>query len=100
MALDESAVVLGFDVMTALWDVEKFYDNINPSLLVGFCKQMDFPLPITILAMMAHLGPRIITLNGSMSSGLVPSSSIIAGCTFSNTFARMHLFDLTTSRRG
>eukprot|EP00974_Lingulodinium_polyedra_P029671 2859776-Lingulodinium_polyedra.AAC.1 len=54
--------------------------------------------PVTLaLAMQVHTAPRCLTKTGAMSDVIWVDSSILAGCRFSNVFARNALVE--TSHR-
>ena len=92
VALDELAIDEGKSPMTAHWDVEKFYDNINISKLLRCLTDNDMPWRAPVLALQMHLAPRILATQNWVSTPIAIFNSIIAGCKLSNVFAKVFVY--------
>jgi hypothetical protein len=69
----------GWAQVDALVDIEKFYDDVSLCLLGDAALRLKYPpLPFT-LGLMAHLGPRVLMLDGAYSEVLFPYTSLVAG---------------------
>ena len=86
---NEVAAITGQSVATILWDIEKFFDSLSARDVYAAALRMGYPPSELILALSMHLAPRCLLLNGVASCIILPSRSIIAGCSHSNYFARM-----------
>ena len=86
--LNEVSINLKLSVAEILWDMEKFYDNINIPKLLQQALVMNFPKRTLYLSITIHLAPRVLAAQGGVSRPVHPYNSIIAGCTFSSEFGR------------
>ena len=99
-ALDiDLATANGMSVVAILWDLSKFFDRINLSHLIRASLKLGFSPVAALMALKAHRATRALTVRTGagecLSDYIVPNSqSILAGCIFSVTFARMFLYDL------
>ena len=90
----ETAESFGAEAAGLAWDMDKFYDNINPVLLADMALDLDYPVQLLGIGISTHLAPRIIKYNGSFPRVLHPNLSILAGCMQSVNFSRVLLHDL------
>ena len=90
--LDEVAVFEGAQAVTAHWDIDKFYDNINVEKLIGQLVKLELPLRARILALQMHLAPRLLSMQKWFSAPQTIYTSIIAGCKLPNIFAKVFVF--------
>ena len=89
---DEVAVLSGIDVAKILWDMAKFYDNIDICKLIDFGLELDYDSRMLILGVMMHMAPRVLKAYDQYTQCEMPNNGIIAGCTQSNIFARLLLY--------
>ena len=92
MFQDELAHYDGEEVLRILWDMAKFYDNIDISKLMDRAIEMEYPIMILALGVSMHMAPRVLKTQEHFTMCELPSNGIIAGCTQSNIFARIFLF--------
>ena len=90
--LDECCVAEGGKVAAIYWDIEKFFDSINPRRLMELCEQQGMNLKILAMAAQVHLAPRVLKSFGFMSVPTGVSRGILAGCRFSLGFARSSVY--------
>ena len=92
---DELSSLSKEEVAAILWDMDKFYDNINIIKLLDEVYDTHYPLRVSSLGLQMHLAPRVIKAYDSFSLiPTLPTNSIIAGCTQSTYFARVLLYQL------
>ena len=77
-----------------LWDMEKFYDNIQMNKLIAKAIEVEYPLTVFCLGLQMHMAPRAIKSYDCNMYASTPTNGIIAGCTQSNHFARIFLHDI------
>ena len=63
--MDELASYSGEDVLTILWDLEKFYDNIDILRLIDRACEMEYPIIALALGVQMHMGPRVLKAYGA-----------------------------------
>ena len=85
------AVMAGASVAAGFIDIEKFYDSLDPQILVTQLIRLQFPPVSLILHLQAHWGIRCIVQEGIASRLFAGTRSILAGCTSSNSLARAYL---------
>ncbi len=88
---DELATLSGEDVAKIQWDMEKFYDNMHIPPLIQRAQDMEYPCVVMALGMQMHMAPRIIKAHEHNTLCELPSNGSIAGCTQSNTLAKIFL---------
>ena len=86
---NELAVISGRHTASLLWDLEKFFDTITPEMVLQQGLELGYPPLDLTLAMAMHTAPRMMTYAGATSSVILPNTSILAGCSHSNNFARL-----------
>ena len=92
--LDESAGLLGATVASALIDIARFYDSLDPCKLIGKLRELDFPRLQLALHAQIHWAGRLI-MNDECSSELVHvTRSILAGDMSSNSMARGYIYEV------
>jgi hypothetical protein len=90
---DEVCFQLGYDVTTTLWDMEKFYDNIDITKLMKIADDLGYPVRLSALGLAMHMAPRAVRAGDAVSIIVENSRGIIAGCSQSNAFARAFLHE-------
>ena len=55
---DEMAIRLGKDSLVTLWDMEKFYDNIDIATLIEEAAGLQYPIMLLSLGLQMHMAPR------------------------------------------
>ena len=58
---DEISALNHEEVLKILWDLEKFYDTINISLLIDRAFGLNYPIGPLALGIQMHMAPRCIT---------------------------------------
>ena len=91
---DEINILNGKAVSTILWDMEKFYDNIDMLQLTQKAIEVDYPLMIFTLGLQMHLAPRALKAYECNAYANLPTNGIIAGCVQSNYLARVMLYSI------
>jgi ribonuclease HI len=86
--------LLGASASMAFIDIEKFYDSLDPVLLIMHLLALDFPAVSLLLHLQVHWAVRIVIHRGVVSNLMVVSRSILAGCTSSNSIARGYLYHI------
>ena len=88
---NEVASIAGQESLSVLWDLDKFYDSIDPQDVMCTAVDAAYPPSQLVMALSMHMAPRCLLLNGIASQIIFPNKSIIAGCSHSNFFARLPL---------
>ena len=91
--LDECAVLHGKCTAGIYWDVEKFYDNIDIVKLATLAQTYEYPIAVSSLDLQVHVAPRVVRWAGYYSETTPIFSSILAGSKFSNSYARIALYE-------
>ena len=79
----EIATKNGLKVCGSFFDLQKFFDTVEPRpLLDSFC-ETQFPLVDACMGFQMHMAPRVILLSTIPSIPIVVDSSILAGCIYS-----------------
>lgn len=89
---DELHLLDGKEIAAILWDMEKFYDNINITKLIRKAQEMGYPVVALALGLSMHMAPRVVKAFEHYVMCDVPLNGIIAGCTQSTFFARLFLY--------
>ena len=92
MLRDEMAVRLRLDTLITLWDMEKFYDNIDIAYLIQEAITLDYDVTLLNLGLQMHMAPRGLKCYGICPGQVAASNGIIAGCTQSTTFTKIYLY--------
>ena len=92
----ENACVRGAHVGHELWDMAKFYDSIDLTILCQELIKRNLPKPLMLTGFFVHAAPRILRV-GKCFGPVIHScgKSILAGCQLSCSFARGMLWELT-----
>ena len=93
---DEMAIRLGKDSLVTLWDMEKFYGDIDIEILFEEAALLEYPTILLSLGLQMHMGPRGLRCYGYCPGQVLAGNGIIAGCTQSITYTpypRNRLFD-------
>ena len=88
---NEVASISGQESISVLWDLDKFYDSIDPQDVMTTAVDAAYPPSHLVMALSMHMAPRCLLLNGIASLIIFPNKSTIAGCSHSNSFARLPL---------
>ena len=90
---DEVASLNHENVATILWDMEKFYDNIDLVKLTEQAVEVEYPIRVYTLGLQMHMSPRVVKAYDCNMHASTPTNGIIAGCVQSNYLARVLLWD-------
>ena len=88
---DEMAVRLGKDTLVTLWDMEKFYDNIDIGFLIQEAIALEYDITLLNLGLQMHIAPRGLRCYGFCPGQAAAGNGIIAGCTQSTTYTKIYL---------
>jgi hypothetical protein len=91
---NEVCVELGKPAVQICWDMEKFYDTIEPGLVAKEGRKLGYPISDLYMGILVHRSARILRANGGVSKYVTPGCSILAGCMQSTAWARVVLYDL------
>ena len=72
----------------------KFYDSLQPDIVLEKAASLGFPPLVLFLALMVHMAPRIMRAGQEYSDPVYPASSILAGCGMSVAWTRAVLYQL------
>ena len=92
--LDEAWAETGRHVVGTHWDVEKFYDSVNPRRMGEVALEQGVCPRHLAISLQIHLAPRVLRMDRCCSRVVAVSSSIMAGCQDSNGFARSIMYEL------
>ena len=84
---------LHLSVAEILWDMEKFYDLLEPAVMARLALRLEYPVVPLYMGLLIHRAARVIRLSGSYSEFVMPARSILAGCTQSVAWTRCFLYD-------
>jgi len=87
----EIASWLGYHVASIFNDYHKFFDTLRIITLLVEATMLSFPPRCLVLALMQHLAPRVLQVNGASSTPINIIHSILAGCKFSVALTRVYL---------
>ena len=91
---EELSHLNGDIVATVFFDLTKFFDHIDPVVVMRECMLHGAPALVLALSMQLHLAVRIIMSNGCTADPICISRSILQGCRFSCSFARDAMYFL------
>ena len=57
MLRDEMAVRLGLDTLVTIWDMEKFYDNIDIDFPIKEATNLEYDIPLLSLGLQMQMAP-------------------------------------------
>ena len=92
---DESVTALGSLLVSVsvLWDIQGFYDTIQPARLLRDALGRSFPPQVLLLETLIHLAPRVLRgRQKECTVALYPERSILAGVRGAVDTARCYLF--------
>ena len=72
----------------------KFYDPLQPDIVLEKAAGLGFPPLVLYLALMVHTAPKILRVGQEYSDPVYPASSILAGCGMSVAWTRAVLHQL------
>ena len=82
----------GDEVAALLWDMDKFYDSIDVTILIGLCRDKQYPLHPLVLGMKMHMALRVLKVDDGFQPCELPSNGIIAGCLQSTRLTKGFLY--------
>ena len=88
---DEMAIRLGKDSLVTLWDMEKFYDNIDIATLTKEAASLKYLIILLSLGLQMHMAPRGLRCYGYCAGQVLAGNGIIAGCTQGTAYTKIHL---------
>ena len=91
---NEVCIELGKPAVQICWDMEKFYDTIEPGLVAKEGRKLGYPISDLYMGILVHRSGRILRAHGGVSKYVTPRCSILAGCMQSTAWARVVLYDL------
>lgn len=91
---DEVNTLHGKAVNIVLWDMEKFYDNVDILNLSAKAIDVEYPIMVFTLGIRMHFAPRAFKAYDCNAYLHIPSNGIIAGCVQSNYLATVVLFSI------
>ena len=83
------AIRVGKDSLVTLWDMEKFYDNIDTATLIKEAANLDYPIVLLSFGLQIHMAPRGLRCYGYCPGQVLAGNGIIAGCTQSTTYTKI-----------
>ena len=75
-----------------LWDAEKFYDNVDLSILLEAALKLGLPRREMVLCLDVLLAPREVRVGKISSPPVAPANGMLAGLKRANFFARLLLY--------
>ncbi len=81
-------------VLTMLWDIKQFYENLDHDLLYRASQALQCPLYAIRLALHMYSIPRRIFLDGAVGPRIYPSKGIVAGSKTATTEAKMYVMPM------
>ena len=51
--------------LVVFWDVDKFYDSIEGSELLGAAEKVHYPTEVLYLGMLVHMEPRMLKIDST-----------------------------------
>ena len=91
--LDEIGHYLNITNRTILFDMEKFYDNVDVHKIIELGLKHRYPTRLLGLGLMMHMGIRGLKCFNIIPGSKLPSNGRIAWCIQSTTFAKILLMD-------
>ena len=71
-----------------MFDMEKFFDTIDPGPLLDAIVQAKFPPVDTLMGLQMHWAPRVIQVQALTGPHIRVDKSILAGCLYSVPFVK------------
>ena len=88
MLQDEVLVYRGRNMLTTLWDEEKFSDNIHILQLISESQEVVYPISILLLGLQLHMNPRVLRCYNHCPGLVLPRNGIIAGCLHASYYSK------------
>ena len=85
---DEVATTKGEDIISILWDAEKFYDALDLRLILREGQLSAMDTVVLSVCLEAYLCPRVLTVDSSCSLPVDIANSILQGCRLANKMCR------------
>ena len=76
------------------FDMAKFYDTLDPNIVLEKADNLGFDVSLLLLALQVHMAPRILRAGQAYSDVVHPAKSILAGCGKSIAWTRAVLHQL------
>ena len=77
---NEVCVELNKPAVQICWDMEKFYDTIEPGLVAKEGRKLGYPIKELYMGILVHRNSRILRAKGGITKYVTPGCSILAGC--------------------
>eukprot|EP00972_Heterocapsa_arctica_P059677 8800249-Heterocapsa_arctica.AAC.1 len=84
----EISLRLGIPTLQVCWDVEKFYDAMDPEAVTAIGCERGYSPTVMYMGIIMHLATRILKCQGFFSDWIVPTRTILAGCVQSLAWSR------------
>ena len=75
-------------------DIEKFFDSLDPALLLGLLQQLDFPPLVLCMQVNMHWAVRVLVEDGHCSKMVSVTRSVLAGSEASLSMARGYIYEV------
>ena len=72
------------------WDAKYFYDYFRHATLIVNAILLKAPLRVLRFCLQAYRCPRFVSVCGRTLRSILPSRSIVAGCTFADLWVRIY----------
>ena len=82
---------MGMRVVHIFWDIEKFFDSVDPGIMATNSKELEYPSDDFAMAMQVHLAPRVLQLRKAVSDVLTVNTGMLAGSLHSVPMAKSYL---------
>ena len=89
---DETATLLGAHTCSALTDVEKFYDSLDPCRVIGTMCDKEYPALLLAVTLQVHWAARVLQADKCCGPLLHVTRSILPGCVAANSVARGYVY--------
>ena len=90
-ARQEAQVASGKNAIVILGDLEAFYEGIDRGVLLEAARETGFPEGIMRAAIAAYAGPRVLTMQGTISRAVYLVKGIIVGCSLATTPIKVYM---------
>ena len=71
------------------WDAKKFYDTLDVKLVWDKAHQLGMNPVVCLVVIINYMAPRRLRIGDNITSPTDTDVSIVAGCRFANTMARV-----------
>ncbi len=74
---------------TSMFDIKKYFEYVDIAEYAAPAKKIGLPKQLLSLTSHFYMGPRRIRVSGAYSRAILPSRSIVAGCTWCTVYVRL-----------